>query len=114
MKNLEQIRAKNALKAANNPEYKFCGKDGGQIVKKIPTMILENGILATIAFAVEDKNKGGYEDVFRACIKHLDKRFSPVEFLRELTNDDSANLRAVTAETMAYLSYLRRFVKKED
>jgi hypothetical protein len=30
-----------------------------------------------------------------------------------LVDEDSAQLRAVTAETMAYLSYLRRFAKKQ-
>ena len=112
MKNLEQIRAKNALEAANNPSYKFNGKNGGDMVKKVPTMILENGILATLAFSTETGK--GYEDVFKACITHLEKNVTVEGFLSELTNSDSSNLRAVTSEVMAYLNYLRRFANNGD
>jgi CRISPR type III-B/RAMP module-associated protein Cmr5 len=111
MKNLEQERAKNALEAANNQEYKFAGASGGDIVKKVPTMIMDNGILAAMAFAVEDRNKSGYEDVFKASIRHLGVNSSVKEFLHKLTMKDSSELRAVTSEIMAYLNYLRRFAK---
>jgi len=110
MKNLEQIRAKDAFEAANNSAYKFNGKNGGDIVKKVPTMILENGLLAALAFSLETGK--GYEDVFKACITHLGKNLSLDKFLEELINNDSSNLRAVTAEIMAYLNYLRRFANK--
>jgi len=118
MKNLEQIRAKNALEAAENDFYKFSGPGGGDIVKKVPTMIMENGLLAAMAFAVEDKNKSGYVDVFKACLEHLKdvkdvKEVKEVkEYLSDLTTKDSSELRAVTSEIMAYLNYLRRFAKK--
>ena len=112
MKNLEQIRAKNALEAAENGSYKFSGPGDGDIVKKVPTMIMENGLLAAMAFAVEDKNKSGYEDVFKACLKHLSVGKEVKEYLSDLTTKDSSELRAVTSEIMAYLNYLRRFAKK--
>ena len=112
MKNLEQIRAKNALEAAE--KYNFKGKNEGDIVKKVPTMILENGILASAAFAKEAGKF--YKDVFHAVIAHL-KSIDMMpgnknEILPWLTSDvDSSQLRAITSEVMAYLNYLRRFAK---
>ncbi len=110
MKNLEQIRAKNALEAA--PEIGK-GKTGGDVVKKIPPMIRDNGILASAAFA-RDKREG-YETVFHAVIKHLKilgiMPQNEEKMIEWLITVDSAKLRAVTEETMSYLNYLRRFVR---
>jgi CRISPR type III-B/RAMP module-associated protein Cmr5 len=120
MKNLEQIRAKNALTATEN--VKFSGVNDGEVAKKVPTMIMENGILAAATFAEDEikknKEKGrGYSDVFQAVIVHLkDVEIMPAgkdDIISWLVDEDSAQLRAVTAETMAYLSYLRRFAKKQ-
>lgn len=116
MKNYEQIRAKNALDAANRLD--FGGQEGGDVVKKIPTLIIDNGLLATCAFA-EDKGEG-HKNVFKAIIEHLaDKDIGLLEsemkiedFIRYLSNEvESDQLRQITAETMAYLNYLRRFAK---
>ena len=115
MKNLEQIRAKNAMNAAKNND--FGGKNGGETVKKIPTMIRDNGILGALAFAKETGK--GYEATFKAIITHLqDAEINRCptdcddldEFFTCLVEKDSATLRDVTAESMAYLNYLRRFV----
>lgn len=125
MKNLEQKRAAHALAHA---EIKG-GQEGGEVVKKIPPMIMNNGLLAAMAFACELKGKGelkheGYNQVFKACIDHLVKN-SGFEIHREQSMDvrtflnwvaserDSDFLRAITSETLAYLSYLRRFVNRE-
>lgn len=125
MQNLEQKRAAHALKWAIEIGR---GKDGGEVVKKIPPLIVNNGILASMAFAVEPgkedghKNPGHYS-VFKAIISHLQENcgldIPPQEaktveqFLGWIVSNDSAFLRAVTAEALAYMSYLRRFVKKE-
>ena len=66
MKNLDQIRAKNALEAAHNKRFK--GINDGDVVKKVPAMIQQNGLLGALAFAI-DKEKG-YKDVLDACIEH--------------------------------------------
>ena len=116
MKNLDQIRAKNALEAAKTIGQ---GAEGGEnVAKKVPTMIRENGILGAAAFAKETGK--GYEDVFGAVITHLrevkripDAPMSVEQFIEHLTDVDATQLRAVTAETMAYLNYLRRFAGKK-
>jgi len=108
--NYEQIRAKNAL----NVEIGKGAGDGDSIAKKVPTMIRENGFLGALAFAREKGS--GYADVFMAVIRHL----KSVGMLPATVVDldalfgylcahDAAALRAVTAETMAFLNYLRRF-----
>ena len=53
-RNLEQTRAILALDAA---EKIGTGSDGGRAVaKKVPAMIVQNGFLATLAFAIESVN----------------------------------------------------------
>ena len=115
MKNLEQIRAKNALQAA--PKIKAGPGEGSpqSVAKKVPTLIKENGILATAAFAKDGKE--GVKSVLKAAQKHLqceDIAIMPAneqDLLSWLTNKNSSELRAVTEEVMAYLNYLRRFAK---
>ena len=115
MENLEQIRAKNAYAARNSIGT---GKEGGRAVaKKVPAMIVSNGFIGALAFAIEDN--GGYLSVFRAIIKHLhDAKLNcgidatkPEEFLDKLCGKSADTLRAITDEAMAYLNYLRRFAK---
>lgn len=113
MKNFEQIRAKNALKWKDKIGQ---GADGGESVsKKVPAMILDNGIIAAAAFALE--KGGGYKNVFEAVIEHLsdseigllDRADSLEVFVNHLANVPSDELRRITAETAAFLNYLRRF-----
>lgn len=118
MENLDQIRAANALEAANGALFK--GANDGEVVKKIPAMIRQNGFLGALAFAKENDGKTGHADVFRAIVKHLktlnrlsgQKRETVDGFILDLCASDAATLRAVTDEAMAYLNYLRRFAKK--
>lgn len=121
MKNFEQIRAKNALAKAKDIGKGVGG--GDNVAKKVPVMILDNGILAAAAFALENKGNG-YADVFVAVIEHLadqeialldktmlldDKTKQLKGFIDHLAGVSSDELRRITAEAMAYLNYLRRF-----
>ena len=109
-RNLDQIRARNALAAVIG-----AGAEGGEnVAKKVPVMIRDNGFIGAMAFARE-KGKG-YKDVFQAVIRHLGDvgRLHGMKddfdgFLRDLCEKDSAVLRSVTEEAMAFLNYLRRF-----
>ena len=70
MVNLEQKRALNAFEACS--AEKFGGKDGGEVVKKLPPQIRENGMLGTLAFALSENNKDkGWEKAFDAIRLHL-------------------------------------------
>ncbi len=134
MKNLNQIRAKNAY------EFATCGKpivntEGGDVVKKMPALIMQHGLLAAAAFAYqkqkEDEKKekekekeNGFYLCFNAIAKHLatpeigilktDKSEPQLEDLLDyLLKNDSYTLRRATDETMQWLCYARRFVVKQ-
>ena len=119
MQNLEQIRARNALKFANQG---FVGGDkGGEVIKKVSPLIQNHGLLATAAYSFSEKE--GWQRVFDAIALHLADRDIAIvdaactdrtkltEFLtrKETTSE---TLKLATSETMAWLTYARRFVKK--
>lgn len=138
MKNLEQIRAKIALEAA---EKIGTGSEGGRAVaKKVPAQIVQNGLLPSLAFAIEKvKNdelvrgedgyyqkdgkfeKCGYANTFVSVMKDLKATSTDLgicggdleAWLKGLCEKVADELRLVTSETLAYLNYLRRFAKPE-
>lgn len=124
MKNLEQIRANHALAfwqtRQNDTEVK--GEQGGDVVRGLSSLIINNGLLATIAFA---KEKGKGYDTFMKEIgrflgsagddgrKVLPQQVGNLEqFVSVLTSNDSELLQQATAEALAYLGYLKRFRSK--
>ena len=119
--NLEQIRAKSALEFANGPAPKT-GVNGGEAMKKIPPMIMGNGLLAAIAFSIEENKNGlvrkGFAATFDAVAKHLsDSEIGILESIENaddlidaLSKEDSETLKLATAETLEWLGYARRFV----
>ena len=114
MKNREQIRARNALRCQAEDGEKIIGEDGGMVIKKLPQLIMNHGLLATAAFAFEPK-KSGYKMAFNHIAKHLSD--SEIGFLPQGTDNlekmvnhlsdegDSEKLRNCTNETMAWLNY---------
>lgn len=105
MINLDQIRAQNALKAKADKK----GAD------KLPALIVNNGLLAAAAFAHKKAEHLG--DAMNAVVKHLrapginqlTKANDARGLVEELSGADSSRLRLATAETLAFLSYLKRF-----
>ena len=139
IRNLEQIRAKNALEASKKIGT---GSEGGKAVaKKVPAQIVQNGFLASLAFAIEKVNgvgfvresdgyyrkdgsydKCGYANTFVAILADLRATGNDLgicggslkEFLDELCGKRADELRRVTAEALAYLNYLRRFASEDE
>ena len=137
--NLEQIRAKVALAAADKIGT---GSEGGRAVaKKVPAQIVQNGILASLAFAIEKvKNDGlvlsndgyyckdggyqkcGYANTFVSVMEDLRTTGNDLgicqgdltDWFKGLCEKSSVELRRVTEETLAYLNYLRRFAKSDS
>jgi len=66
MKTLEQIRARNAMQAA---EQNLAGANGGEVIKKIPPLIMNHGLLAVGAYAFDEKT--GYKGAVDAIARHL-------------------------------------------
>ena len=114
MRNLEQIRAKHALDFINEEKNVITGPDGGNILSKLPTMIVADGLLATAAFA---KDKGcGYEKTIDNIFAHLRSQ-AIAAGIDDLAAKGALELQRATAEALAYANYIKRFGKakrKED
>jgi CRISPR/Cas system CMR-associated protein Cmr5 small subunit len=119
MTNLEQIRARNALNAANSG-LNFSGQDGGKsVAKKIPPHILNHGLLQTLAFAksIGKKPDGeGYKNLCDQLALHLtnvgvvkDCRTTD-QLITTLASGDSVLLKRATSEALAWFNYARRFI----
>lgn len=120
MQNLDQIRARNALAFAEKGAV--AGDKGGEVIKKVSPLIQSHGLLATAAYSFSEKE--GWQKVFDAIARHLsDPEIGIVDaactdrakLMQFLTRKESTSeiLKLATAETMAWLTYARRFVKKD-
>lgn len=120
MKNLDQIRAANALNASRVRGMGH-GQKGGDALSGFAMLIKTNGLLAAVAFAAETKSKGdlkqeGANLVVQSIARHLshaDIKICTAEkvsdFADELARGNADLLRRATAEALAYLNYLKRF-----
>lgn len=116
---LAQQRATNALNAARIPEMGH-GQDGGNALSGFPMLIKTDGALATFAFAVERRQNGERKQrgaclIVGAIAEHLSSlgilnAQKADDLVDELARGDSALLRRATAEALAFLNYLKRFV----
>ncbi len=120
MKNLEQIRAANALAYARAGENTR-GKQGGNVLSKLPALVMSNGLLAAGAFAYAQKQDSGWRSCFNSIARHLahpeigiapEKADDLDKLLDFLSREaDSQVLKLATSEALAWLSYARRFVQ---
>lgn len=122
MKALSQIRATNALRSANQDGMGL-GQQGGNALSGFPMLIKSDGLLPALAFAVENKSGGGRKQpgcflIADAIAKHLSSQGititeadDPYTLVDELAlSQDASKLRRATAEALAFLNYLKRFV----
>jgi len=121
MKNLEQIRASHALEFWNKRigNGDVDGENGGDVVRGLGSLIINNGLLATLAYAREKEK--GYRTLMEETGRFLcssgddgrniwaDDTSNLTSFIEKLTKADSRVLQRATAETLAYLGYLKRF-----
>ena len=147
MKNLDQIRAHNALQHKDRIAN---SQGGGDAISGFPMLVVTDGLLAALAFACEwrdsDREPQGDADmrrqaqtrdregrtrqqwqarkhsgeytVARAIAEHLHtvtnritSATAPDALLAELANAETdILLRRATAEALAFLNYLKRFV----
>jgi len=101
-----------AEKGANFTKYK-------SYVKKIPMLIKTNGFGATIAF-IFSKKKNSEDDTYNLIYKQITDWFkddrNPFKFeIKELSKDicqiNSQEYRAITTETLALFTWIRRFAE---
>ena len=118
MQNLNQIRARHVLKFANFGSVK--GKNGGEVIKKIPPVMMNNGIMAALAYSL-DRNQQAWRGVFDAIAAHLSSKEiamipadkNTAEMLLDYLASDATStvLRDITAEAFEWLNFARRLVK---
>lgn len=111
MKNLDQVRAIHAYESGEKLEKSY--------VDRVPSMIVNNGLLATAAFAATDNQKERIGPVIRAVALYLKSQKltsaeTPADLCKDLANKSSEQLRLATDEALAYLSFLKRFAKKKS
>jgi CRISPR-associated protein Cmr5 len=111
MKNLEQHRAASALSIANNVSRSS--------VSKLPALILNNGLLATAAFC-QSKKDNDLQNAMKGIAKYLTERGiingqgdNIDSMISSLTGVDFIYLQRATTESLAYLSYLKRFAASD-
>jgi CRISPR/Cas system CMR-associated protein Cmr5 small subunit len=115
MKNLEQLRAEHALDFVNSSELPT-GSKGGNILSKLPTMLVADGLLATAAFAKANGN--GHEKLMSNLFKHLASinivsGANIDDQIRSLTSADAIVLQRAASEAIAYANYIKRFGKSK-
>lgn len=113
----EQQRAAKAWELvsqvkSNPPQYQTAYNSW---VKKVPVLILTNGLGQTLAF-LKSKGKGERELLYEHISVWLktQKLWSPqaqqkTDLLERLINESSATYRRATLETLAFLNWLKRF-----
>jgi len=106
--NIDQVRAANALAASN---VKKSGNEGDSL-SGYPSLVINNGLIATIAFSVDKGNQ--HERIASAIATHLANRgiihSNSALLLRDtLCGVSSSVLKRATSETLAFLAYLKRF-----
>lgn len=122
--NLEQVRAAGAIHAADTILQARKQSGGGDQLSGYHSLIITNGLLATLAYSLD---KGGEcRCIAKELIAHLSSlqgeggnRFLPgkplgeneMQALGSMTELSSETLAMMTGECMAYLNYLKRFVR---
>jgi CRISPR/Cas system CMR-associated protein Cmr5 small subunit len=122
MKNLDQIRAHNALL---HRDHITNSQGGGDAISGFPMLVLTDGLLAALAFACEWKNQAqgqrkhpGEYTVATAIAEHLHTATNRITtvgtpdalLIALAAAETDILLRRATAEALAFLNYLKRFV----
>lgn len=108
---LEQARAANAwacVKAGVDKDYV-------NVAKAMPQMIMNSGLMQTLAF-MEQKKGGAHQKVAMQLRLWLAERFDGTgrdpgfgPFMDRLLGMQSSDFQLYTAETLAWLKWLRQF-----
>jgi len=119
---LEKGRAESAYKCVEKAikELKDKSKDYKSHVKKIPSMILSNGLGQTLAFIKAKSNsKSGdaYKLIYEQLTNYLKSEYpsrikmpqNENELIKWVINLDSTNYRHLTEELLSFLNWLKRF-----
>jgi len=125
IKALEKGRAQFAYRCAEEASKKNFKKEYRSYVKKIPSMILSNGLGQTLAF-IKSKAKNGnaYDYIYNQITDYMKSEHTSrirmqnnQELVKWVISCDSTTYRYITQEILAFFNWLRRFAEgliKED
>ena len=94
MKNLEQIRAAHALrfwKPERRDPPSARGVNEGDVISKLSSLVISNGLLATMAFAKSKGPESGHFELMREVCRFLcsdERRVLPAASERRNGDDD--------------------------
>jgi len=100
--------------------YKNLLKNYRSYVKKIPTMILSNGLGQTLAFIKSKSEKGNaYELIYEQLTEYMRSPYTTrmqmpedkKELIDWVISCDSEKYRYITQEILAFLNWLKRFAE---
>ena len=108
--NIEQVRARNALSEAAKNARKTANE--GDNLSGYPSLIINNGLIATSAFSIDKGNQ--HQRIAEALAYHLNERKvlvanGAVGLRDALCNGNASTLQRATREALQFLSYLKRF-----
>jgi CRISPR-associated protein Cmr5 len=123
-KTLEQQRAQQAWMCVQEVTSKPLDfkKKYGSLARKVPMLVLTNGLGQTLAF-LKEKGKNDPADEHTVLFRHLSSwvlsqvdpsaAASNGDLLRWVLQNDSAAYRRATMEALAFLTWLERFAEAE-
>jgi CRISPR/Cas system CMR-associated protein Cmr5 small subunit len=115
MKDLEQIRAGNALSffESRTPVNQQRGAELKSIIKELPSLIQKNGLIISL-FHLQNK---GFNNLYDNIMAHLNTVFEAEYELNTLAGERNAmEIMPLTEEARLYVGWLKRIaaVKIED
>jgi CRISPR-associated protein Cmr5 len=110
--NKEELNFQKLSKENLEKAQKSFGKDYKSYVKKIPMMILNNGLGATSAF-IYSKSKDGnaYELIDKQIKRWFQLSEDIIVLIDWIINQNSQEYRATTNEVLALFNWLKRFAE---
>ncbi len=118
---LDQQRASQAWEDIQSVKHEpDVRKKYGSLARKVPMLVLVNGLGQTLAFLRAKGNpKNGkeydllYEHLSKWTMSQLAPEKDSETLLAWVMKENSAAYRRATAETLAYLAWLKRFAEAE-
>jgi CRISPR-associated protein Cmr5 len=107
---LEQRRAQHAWSCVKDG----VGKDYVRVAKATPQLVMNSGLMQTLAFM--EQKKGKHQEIAKQLCAWLNQRFhfakgevTFVDLMNKLLSAGSDDFRLYTAEALAWLKWLRQF-----
>lgn len=110
-RDLDRCRAEAAWKAVQ--EIAATDKEYGSLAREMPTLIQVNGLAQALAF-LKAKNKTHHQNMFKHLSGWVCQQLGlQSDLLESVLGMDSQLYRRATAESLAFLQWLKRFAESK-